>query len=45
MHALPGHILEQIPAHVLGEFTLAACGGATVFAAVSAVCNRLKGGV
>jgi hypothetical protein len=42
-HAFTSQIPENIPAHVLGEFAVAACGGAIMFAVASAICNRLKG--
>lgn len=41
-HALTNQIPENIPAHILGEFAVAACGGAIAFVVVSLICNRLR---
>jgi hypothetical protein len=38
-HAFTHQIPENIPAHVVGELVAFALGGATLFAAGSAICN------
>ncbi len=40
-HALTHQIPENIHAHVFGELAASTLGGAALFAAVSATCNRL----
>ena len=41
-HAIMNQTPDNIPAHVLGECAALAMGGAVLFAAASAICNRLK---
>ena len=40
--AITNQIPDNIPAHVLSEFAGFAVGGAVLFAAACAICNRLK---
>ena len=41
-HALTSQIPVNIPAHVMSESAVFALGGATLFAAASALCNLLS---